>query len=274
MKKAIIQGFTLIAIFCLSFFALSQIDWLNLFNTESISDKTEKKLGDALWKFTNETIKEDTNLLVFNNIDSIVNVICRKNEIDKKTIKLHIVRNDEVNAFALPNGHLIIYTGLIFEAENQDELSGVICHELAHIQLNHITKKIVKEIGLSAIISMTTGNTNSEMIKKTAERLSSSAFDRNLEKEADIKAVDFLVNAQINPEPFGNFLYRLSGNNEGNSEYLPWISSHPDSKERGLYIIEYGKDKLKHPTHILSEKSWHEIKKQLSDTSPIETQEQ
>ena len=68
----------------------------------------------------------------------------------------------EVNAFALPNGHLVIYSGLILNSDNQEQFSGVICHEIAHIRLKHVIKKLIKELGFSVIISMTTGSYGSE----------------------------------------------------------------------------------------------------------------
>ena len=73
--------------------------------------------------------------------------------------------------------------------DNENQLGFVICHEIAHIQLSHVMKKLVKEIGLSVLISMTTGKSGSGTIQEGLKLLSSSAYDRNLEKEADLKAV-------------------------------------------------------------------------------------
>ncbi|MBP9689255.1 MAG: M48 family metallopeptidase [Bacteroidia bacterium] len=160
----------------------------------------------------------------------------------------------------MPGGHLIIYSGLIQNADNQEELSGVICHEIAHIQLSHVMKKLVKEIGLTALISMTTGNGSGEIIKETAKMISSSAFDRSLEKEADIKAVDYLINAKINPEPFANFLYKLSVKENETTKYLTWISTHPESKERAEYIIEKIKDNKVKFEKILTTQTWEKLK--------------
>ena len=176
-----------------------------------------------------------------------------------------MLNKDEINAFALPSGHLIVYSGLIINSDNQEELIGVICHEIAHIELNHVMKKLVKEIGLSVLISITTGNGGSEIIKETAKILSSTAFDRSLEKEADIKAVDYLVNAKVNPEPFANFLYKLSNKEHDATEYLTWISTHPDLKERAKYIIEYSKNKLTDYEPILSIETWEKLKVELNE---------
>ena len=263
MKKTIIQGVIIIASFLFTWFVLTKVDWIKVFRVQKITDKTEEKLGDLFWKIFQKSEKENKEPFVINSVDSIVAKICLENKIEKEFIKIHILNKDDINAFSLPNGHLIIYSGLIVNSDTQEELSGVICHEIAHIELNHVMKKLVKEIGLSVLISMTSGNNNSEIVQEAAKVLSSSAFDRNLEKEADIKAVDYLVKAKINPEPFANFLYKLSENENDASKYLTWVSTHPESKERAEYIIEYSKDKKSKFELILTNETWTNLKVKL-----------
>lgn len=265
MKKIIVQGVITILLFFGTWFALTQIDLINVFKVQKITNTTEQKLGDFIWETFKKTEKENKNIHVTNSIESIVNQICKSNKIDRETIKIHVLNNDEINAFALPNGHLIVYSGLILNSDNQEELTGVICHEIAHIELNHVMKTLVKEIGLSVLISMTTGNAGAEIIKETAKILSSSAFDRSFEKEADIKAVDYLVSAKVNPEPFANFLYKQSNKEYDATDYLTWFSTHPDSKERAEYIIEYSKNKLTDYESILSIETWEKVKVELNE---------
>jgi predicted Zn-dependent protease len=238
---------------------------MKVFKVQQVTDKTEQKLDELFWEVFKKSEKEVKNTHVVNSVDSIVTQICKASKIDRDKLKVHVLKKDEINAFALPYGRLIIYSGLILNSENQEELTGVICHEIAHIELNHVMKKLVSEIGLSVLISMTTGNSNSEVIKETAKMLSSSAFDRSLEKEADIKAVDYLLNANVNPEPFADFLYKLSDSEHEATKYLTWISTHPDSKERAEYIIEYSKGKLTQYKPILSNEAWNKLKTALKD---------
>lgn len=265
MKKTIIQGAISILLFFGTWFALTKINWVTVFKVQKVTDKTEEKLGDLFWEIFQQAEKENKNPSVVNAIDTIITQICKANKIDKEFIKVHIVNKDEINAFALPNGHLVVYSGLIINSDNQEELSGVICHEIAHINLNHVMKKLVKEIGLSVLISMTTGNGGSEIVKETAKMLSSSAFDRSLEKEADIKAVDYLIKAKINPEPFADFLFKLSDKENEANEYLTWISTHPDSKDRAEYIIEYSKDKKSKYTGVMTTETWNKLKEKLDE---------
>lgn len=260
MKKIIFQGLTIVALFFITWLALSKINWVAIFKVEKLSKTTEEKLGDLFWDMFNQSEKVIRDKEILAPIDSIITRICTSNNIDRNQIKLHIIQNKEINAFALPNKHLVIYTGLISAAENEAELSGVIGHELAHMEMSHVMKKLIKEVGLSVLISMSTGNNSSEVIKETAKLLSSTAFDRNLEKEADMKAVDYLINSDINPESFANFLYKMADDESKVGKHLSWISTHPNSRERAEYIIQYSKTKSQKSNPILTQATWNQIK--------------
>ena len=265
MKKTIIQGLVIIALFFSTWLLLQQVDWMNVFKVEKITKKTEQKLGELFWEIFKKMEKENTNQFVINSIDSLLTKICVSNDIKRSQLKFHVLDKGEINAFALPDKRLVIYSGLILAAENQDELSGVISHELAHIELNHVMKKLMKEVGLSVLISMTTGGSGTDAIREAAKLLSSTAFDRGMERDADMKAVEYLINANINAEPFANFLYNFSNNESEFMKYLSWISTHPESKERAKYIIEYseGFDKENQTEHVISQMTWEKLKERL-----------
>lgn len=253
----------MIMIFFVGWLALSKVDWITIFKIEQINKNTEEKLGDLFWDLFNKPDNEIHDRNIKTVVDSLLTRICESNSLDQTKIKLHIVKNDEINAFALPDNHLVLFSSLIIDCENEEELCGVLCHELAHIELDHVMKKLVKEIGLSVLLTVATGNSSGEIIKEAARILSSTAYDRKLERAADKKAIDFLMNANINPEPFASFLYRLS---EGTSEiesHLAWISTHPDSKERAEYIIEYCRNKSKNFKPVVTIESWERLKEDL-----------
>jgi predicted Zn-dependent protease len=265
MKNIIKQGLIIALIFFGTWLVLAQINWRSIFKIKQVSDKTEQKLGELFWDFFKKSEREIKDISVIHSIDSIVTQICVSNDINREKLTIHLLKKDEINAFALPNGHLIIYSGLILSCDNQDELAGVICHEIAHIELNHVMKKLVKEIGLSVLISITTGNNGTEFVKEAARVLSSAAFDRSLEKEADLKAVDYLINTRINPEQFANFLYKLSDTEHKEKQYLTWISTHPNSKERAEYIISYSIGNKVDFKPILSNETWVKMQDTLKD---------
>lgn len=265
MKKIIFQGLLLIVLFFSTWFVLQQINWVTILRIKQTTEKTEEKLDELLWETIKTTADENTNQLVLKSVDSLITKICNYNDIERSKIKFNVINKNEINAFAMPNGRLVIYSGLITATENQEELTGVLCHEIAHIQLNHVMKKLIKEIGFSTLISITTGTKGSELIKETAKVLSSTSFDRSLEKEADIKAVEYLTKAEINPEHFAHFLYKINESESEIMKYLTWISTHPDSKKRAEYIIDHSKNNKVKNVPVLKDKTWNKLKELLEN---------
>jgi predicted Zn-dependent protease len=131
---------------------------------------------------------------------------------------------------------MVVYSGLLKAVKNDGELAGVLGHELAHMELSHVMKKLGKEVGLSVLISITTGELGGDAIKEVIGMLSSSAYDRKLEKDADVQAVKYLMKAGIDHNDFANFLDRLGQEEAGVPKELSWLSTHPDSRERAKYI--------------------------------------
>jgi predicted Zn-dependent protease len=258
MQKALLQFISIAAIFLLLWFGLSKIDWRKQLKVDEVNKTSEEKLGDLFWKTISSKETELKQQAVTEPLDSLVQSFCKSNDIDFKKLKIHVVEKDEINAFALPNNHLVVYAGLIKDCGSEAELLGVLGHEIAHIEKHHIFKKLVKEIGLAAIISMTGGN--NKAVQKTIELITSSSYDRNLEREADITSVDYLLKAEINPEPFANFLYRMSNDEKNIPKQMYWITTHPESKERAEDIIKYVKNKTIKTKSILSQQSWDEFK--------------
>ena len=243
MKKILIELVISVSLILAVWLGLSRVDWMKLFNIEQVTQNTEEKIGDLFWKMLKSSETEISSDSIVSPVDSMLTRICTANTIDREKVKLHLLRKDEINAFALPNNHLVIYSGLIAACENEAELYGVIGHELAHMEKNHVMNKLIKEVGLSVLISMTTGNGNADVIKEAIKHLSSTAYDRSLETEADLAAADYLMKAGIDPEPFANFLYRLADETKHLPSQIYWISTHPESKERAEKIIEQIKGK-------------------------------
>jgi predicted Zn-dependent protease len=198
-------------------------------------------------------------------VDSLLTKICTSNNIDKNKIKLHVLKVSDINAFALPDNHLIVFSGLIETCQNESELAAVLAHEIAHMELKHIMKKLVAEVGISVLLSSSNDRiASAELTKEIAKMLSSSAYSRNMEKEADLKGVDYLINAEINPEGMADFFFMLSYFEPEATKQLAWVSSHAESGERAKYILEYTKTKEISVKPILSEQTWNRMKSRVS----------
>lgn len=262
--KTLFRGLSIVGAFFGIWFLLSQIDYITFFKIDKAKSATEKGVGDMIWdqiKNTEDIIVKDS---ITNTLDKLLKPLCKENGIERDSLKVHIIKKDEVNAFALPDGHLVVYSGLIKASKNEQALIGVLGHEIAHIENDHVMKKLSKEIGFSVLMSITTGNNNGSVIKEIMHTVSSTAYDRSLEKEADITSVKYMLEAKVDPAPFADFLYDMSFDKNVESA-LSWISSHPESETRAKYVLEYIKGKKLDKETILSQQDWESFKKAVSD---------
>lgn len=261
--KLLTQFAALVGIFLASWFGLREINWVRILDIEKTHVDIEQRLGDTMWEMIRNTeyeIRRDT--VINGSVKKIVNRLCLSNDIDTAEVKLHVVESDVVNAFALPGNHMVVYTGLIKACENESELMGVIGHELAHQQKKHVMKKLLKEVGFGALAGMAGGN-NGRAAQRMAEMLSSTAYDRKLESEADRTSADYMLHAGAEPQQFAGFLYRLSLKEGDLPEFANWVSTHPDSKERAESINDYAKGRKRNLKPVLSQKEWKLLEQKI-----------
>ncbi|MFZ9718170.1 MAG: M48 family metalloprotease [Chitinophagaceae bacterium] len=119
-------------------------------------------------------------------------------------------------------------------------------------------KKLLKEAGIALISAITGAGGNNEIIREVIKMLSSSAYDRSLEDEADQTGADYLCNTGIDPIHMANFFLRLSEKDDL-PEMLDWISTHKDSKERTAAILQLRK-KINCSNHFnFSAAAWESV---------------
>ena len=142
-----------------------------------------------------------------------------------------VVKSDVVNAFALPGGYIVVFTGLMKKAESGEEVAGVLGHELNHVLQRHGLERIVKQLGLVAVVSIVLGDQQglAGLMRQLGVELMTLKFGREQETEADLTGLQLLVRAKINPSGMITFFQRLAEKDEGRME---WLSTHPMSQGR------------------------------------------
>lgn len=152
--------------------------------------------------------------------------------------EISVVKSDVVNAFALPGGYIVVFTGLMQKAESGEEVAGVLSHELNHVLKRHGLNRIVKQIGLMAIVTIILGDQQGliGLMRQVGVELLTLKFGRTQETEADVAGLRLLHRARIDPAGMITFFQRLSEKEDGRVE---WLSTHPMSAGRaGLLKIE------------------------------------
>ncbi len=261
MRKITIQSLLFFTILFGGWLLLSQVKWCQILHISDNMKRLEKRLGDFYWDYFSSVNSEITDPVIYDAVDSLLLVICDANGIDREEIKLHILDVNDVNAFALPDHHIVIFKGLIQEASNEAELVGVICHELAHIECDHVMKHLIQEVGLSVLFSVATG---SSQVGELAQMISSLAYSRKMEKEADLQAVDYMFAMNEDVNGLANFMYKLVRQQPDYYVHIEWISTHPESQKRADYLYEYSQQLgQKNPQNVLSEERWEELQFEL-----------
>lgn len=142
-----------------------------------------------------------------------------------------VVKSNVVNAFALPGGYVVVFTGLMKKAESGEEVAGVLSHELNHVLQRHGLERIVKNLGLMTVVAIVFGNQQGlvGMMKQFGVELFTLKFGREQETEADLTGLQLLQRAKIDPSGMITFFERLSEKDQGRME---WLSTHPMSAAR------------------------------------------
>lgn len=263
--STLFKGLSVVGSFLILWFGLSQVNWMAVFNIDDDTIDLEEKLGEYLYDNMKEEYGEVKDSLTTTVLEQLIQHLIEENDLDPGSVKLHVMDDDLVNAFAMPDGHILLFRGLVDKAENQYAVAGVLAHEMAHVQERHVMKKLIKEVGLSVLITMTTGDKGPQVAQQVTQLLTSTAFDREMEREADEMAVSYLVEANMSPEPLADFLYELSLEQDDLVHKLSWLSTHPNLEERAKEMLELGKDQVKISIPVIEEETWDQLLEQVRD---------
>jgi predicted Zn-dependent protease len=141
------------------------------------------------------------------------------------------------NAFTLPGQTVVLTDELVRLATNDDEIAGVLAHELGHVARRHALRSALQNTGVVVLIAATLGDVAS--ISSLAATLPTTLvelqYSRRFEREADDDAVALLVDAGRDPEALAAVLLRLEQASKA-GRVPAYLSTHPDTGERAVSI--------------------------------------
>lgn len=162
------------------------------------------------------------------------------------------------NAFALPDGTVVITDELIALAKEDDEIMSVLLHEIGHVEYRHSLRMVISHSGLAILSLAIIGDVNSAgtLVLALPSLLVESSYSRDLETEADDYALQHMLGSGINPIHFANFMSRLEKcayldiddisleqcekqlpkdemrDSEAEKDFFSYLASHPATEER------------------------------------------
>ena len=177
-------------------------------------------------------LPEKGNEEVYRYIRNMTNKILNTGKVNYKdefAWEITIIDDGEtLNAFATPGGYIYVYTGLIKYLDSENQLAGVIGHEIAHAALRHSTRQMTKIYGFSALASIVTGKSDPSFVQQVVTQLLSLRFSRSHETESDSHSVIYLCGTEYKADGAAGFFRKIE-----NSERPPeFLSTHPNPTNR------------------------------------------
>lgn len=173
-----------------------------------------------------------SNKEVYAYIYKIRNKILNSGQVTNKNEfqwKIQVINNDTViNAFCTPGGYIYVYTGIMKFLESEDQLAGVLGHEIAHADLRHSTRQMTTQYGIQVLLDALAGDR--ESLKQITAGLAGLKFSRNHEEEADERSVHYLCPTDYNAAGGAGFFEKLE--KQGGASVPEFLSTHPNPENR------------------------------------------
>ena len=222
---AFIIGLALIIYFFL-------LPWMVDKAVENFPSDYEKKFGKVMFDQVKTAEKWDASQTkLLNNFFDSLHFKSNYN------IEILCVKKEDVNAYALPGGYIVVYDGILKKMKYKEELAGLLAHEFSHIKLKHTLKSTFNSIGFSALLQIIFGGFDDAVIGllgNQTEQLRQLHYSRSLEQEADENGFNLMKEQQLNPNGMINLFERLKAES---TDMIPSIlSTHPLPEQRIKYI--------------------------------------
>jgi len=154
--------------------------------------------------------------------------------------ELAVVDNPTINAFVLPGGKIVVFSGILTVAQNQDQLAAVMGHEVAHVTANHPQERMARQSATSFgadTLALILGGGYAQQTRAASSSLQTLAtlgvlnpFSRGQETEADLIGLEYMAKAGFDPRQSVELWKTM---NEKNESRIPeYMSTHPSGETR------------------------------------------
>ena len=196
-------------------------------------------------------------------IDEIIKLLMTPLPTSPYTIRVIVVDDSIVNAFAAPGGYIVLLRGLIERTRSAEELAGVLAHELQHIFQRHSTRALIQHVSTGLLLAALTGDTS----KTTAYGLESARllgilrYSRRNEEEADAEGMRMIIEAGIDPKGMIGFFEVLGESGTETPSILNYLSTHPSTEDRVQRLKSLAGGSRPKTVKLLQDYEWNDIKK-------------
>ncbi|CAI9300163.1 unnamed protein product [Lactuca saligna] len=148
-----------------------------------------------------------------------------------------VVNDHVVNAFCLPGGKIVVFTGLLEHFRTDEEIATIIGHEVAHAVARHAAEQITKNLWFTIGQLILYQFVMPDLVNTMSNLLLKLPFSRRMEIEADYIGLLLMASAGYDPRVAPKVFEKL-GQVSGDSALRDYLSTHPSGKRRSKLLSE------------------------------------
>lgn len=235
-KLALLVPLMLVLATGLYFLLLSLVPYLGL---KLIEKESEISLGNQL----HEVVLNEMS--VFRRRDTtgtyLLQAFAKELELSSEyPIRVTLLRSSTVNAYALPGGRVVVFTGLLEKLETPESLAALLAHECTHVNERHSLRSLLRSGANSLLISILLGDATgiSGALAGNIENLSGLRYSRGLEQQADELGMELMVKNRVSPQGMVQLMKVLEKQGDLPGQ-LSFLSSHPLTRERIKWATKF-----------------------------------
>ena len=205
----------------------------------------ERRLGEAIMREIRADRDYYDDAEATDYVNSLGNRLASRSTDSRQNFEFFLIRDPQINAFALPGGFIGVNTGLLLAAQAESEVAGVLAHEIAHVTQRHIARMLMqqKQSSVATLATLAAALLLSRASTQAAEAAfafgqagaiqSQLNFTRDNEREADRVGLQILDQAGLDPRGMANFFERLQRATRVYEGGAPsYLRTHPLTFER------------------------------------------
>ncbi len=201
---------------------------------QALPVRVDQEIGSHVFNGMELGGEEIKDPVVVKGMQKIVDKLAPHAAVEGLEFEVHVVKSPEVNAFALPGGPIVVFTGLIEHADDVNEIAGVLGHEMAHATLRHGLERISQSLGMAAAVNFLLGDTSGIIMagSELFQMASINSYSREQEAAADEEGVRMMHAAGLDPLALTKFFETLHKEHGDVPGVISWLSTHPQHQQR------------------------------------------
>jgi predicted Zn-dependent protease len=280
MSRSRMQVIALLAIFCLAALParggddkkdVDEIGNRKVAHKSIISEEKEIAMGKQYSTQVEHQAKMLSDPVINEYVNRVAQNVARNSDL-KIPLTVKVIDSPELNAFALPGGFLYVNTGLILAAEEEDQVAGVIGHEIAHVACRHwasqMTKMMVAQYAMIPLIFVPMSYPIYMGVMEAYMQgvpLAFLKFNRGAEAEADYLGIQYMYKAGYDPNSYVAFFGKVMEEERRVPGSMPSVfMDHPPTGDRIIKCEEEIKQILpQREQYLVSTSEFDDVKGRL-----------